>query len=122
MAPEEFDSILQLRLERICETLKSKGEQYATEADRLHNFKRSAAFTGKTPAEVCVGFMVKHLTSVMDMVDEQSGPTPRRITRDRIDEKIGDAINYLIILEAILLERDPVPSGAESPHRETKQA
>ncbi len=102
MTHEEFDILLERRLSRIRNTLASKSREYATAADRLQNFKKSATLIRETPAKVCVGFFVKHLTSILDMVDAASGG--RIASKEVVDEKIGDAINYLILLEAILAE------------------
>lgn len=99
MTAEELDKLVDKRVKHIIETLKSKANEYASGSDRLHNFKRSAAFTRETPQEVCCGFLVKHLTSLFDMVDKIT-PT----TRASLNEKIGDAINYLILLEALFIE------------------
>lgn len=101
MKHETFDAILEDRLTKTREVLGKKKAEYAT-ADRLHNFKRAAAITGETPAQVCVGFMVKHTVSVLDIVDEFARGSKGK--SELIDEKIGDAINYLILLEAILKE------------------
>lgn len=100
MTTVEFGNLLDERLEKIQQTLITKAKEYATGEDRLHNFKKASAFTGETPAQVCVGFMIKHLVSVNDLVNQVAPPSPAMI-----DEKIGDAINYLILLEALLKER-----------------
>lgn len=99
MTPAVFRELLEERLEKTRRVLDSKATEYASTADRLHNFKRASAITGETPAQVCVGFMIKHLVSVIDMVDQIAPPSS-----EKIDEKIGDSINYLILLEGILRE------------------
>jgi len=102
MTGDKFDDLLARRLRLIEGTLGAKAAEYATAADRLHNFKRAAAVTGQHPAQACVGMMVKHLVSVLDIVDASAAG--RAAAADLIDEKVGDAINYLILLEAILKE------------------
>lgn len=101
MTFEDFDKLLDRRMKATVEVLASKAVEYAPGADRLHNFKRAAAITGESPAEVCVGFMAKHLVSVLDIVDSKEARLGR-VPQERIDEKFGDAINYLILLEALL--------------------
>lgn len=101
MKSKTFDNIVLQRCDKIKSILSSKAKEYATE-DRLHNFKRASVFMNKTPATVCWGFAMKHFTSVADIVDQvESGKT---IEPWLIEEKIGDSINYLILLEAILKE------------------
>ena len=102
MTHDDFNKLLLDRTNKTVNVLECKSKEYATSRDKLHNFKRSAAITGETPAQVCVGFFVKHMTSILDLVDaEARGGQP---TVAVLDEKIGDAINYLILLEAILVE------------------
>ena len=103
MRHETFDKLLKERLQKIESVLGTKAREYASAADRLHNFKRSAAIMGESPSQVCIGFFVKHLTSVLDMVEANANSVVHEDAA--IDEKVGDAINYLILLEAILKER-----------------
>ena len=93
-----FDAMLDARLAKTRAVLAAKAGEYAAPDDRLHNFKRAARMLGRTPAQACLGFLAKHLASVFDVVDG------RTQTPALIDEKVGDAINYLILLEALLTE------------------
>lgn len=93
-----FTKLLESRICKIRDTLVTKAAEYAT-ADRLYNFKAGAELSGKGPKEVCWDYMVKHLVSISDMARGVRPATPASI-----DEKIGDAINYLILLEALFHE------------------
>jgi hypothetical protein len=103
MIAAEFDKVLDRRLHFIKETLGRKASEYASDADRMHNFKRAAGLTGETPLQALVGMWAKHLVSVMDLVDRhaKAGEVPSCVV---VDEKIGDAINYLILLEGLFAE------------------
>jgi hypothetical protein len=104
MLAAEFDSLLMTRLDKAKATLASKASEYATAGDRLHNFKRAAQLRSADPAETLLGMMVKHWVSVEDLVQRHIGratPAPPGM----VDEKIGDAINYLILLEALLKDQ-----------------
>ena len=117
MTSAEFDDILAMRIDKIRTVLSSKAVEYASSSDRLHNFKRAAALSGRTTAQALVGMWTKHLVSVLDIVDEDAhyaGPLP--ISRAFIDEKISDAINYLILLEAILIERTTTIPKPDTTH------
>jgi hypothetical protein len=107
MTPEKFEEVVEARKGCISRVLGTKAAEYARGGDRLHNFHRSAAFAQMSPEKVCWMFLMKHLTSIADLVDnaEQGKPT----TEAMADEKIGDAINYLILLEAIMKERRDSP-------------
>ncbi|AJP62037.1 hypothetical protein [ANMV-1 virus] len=48
--------------------------------------------------------LMKHIVSVLDLI-EWSETMPARITEALVDEKIGDTINYMILLESLLLRR-----------------
>lgn len=102
MDNREFDRILTNRITAIKQVLASKGKEYGR-MDRLHNFKRAAAFMRTSPEVACFSFSMKHFTSIADIVDDtNAGYVP---TKAMVNEKIGDAINYLILLEALLDER-----------------
>lgn len=80
-----------------------KSAEYSTDSDKLHNFKRAALDSKQSPEKVILGFLLKHRISVLDMVDNlDKGILP---TEALVDEKIGDYINYLILLEASIKER-----------------
>lgn len=109
MTQETFNQIVEHRIRTIRMVLAAKAKEYAR-GDRLHNFKRSAAFMMASPEMACFSFAMKHFTSVADMVDDvEAGAQP---TPELAKEKIGDAINYLILLEALMEERAAgVPFG-----------
>ena len=56
-----------------------------------------------------IGMAVKHFVSIMDMVDEvayaRQSLNTSNLPKDKyVEEKIGDMINYLILLEAMIKE------------------
>lgn len=103
MTATKFDSILDARIAKTRSVLGSKAGEYASDLDRLPNFKRAAALLGTTPAKALVGFLTKHLVSVLDIVDHDAAGLG--VSTAALDEKVGDAVNYLILLEAVLLEK-----------------
>jgi hypothetical protein len=103
MNSKAFNELLERRITLTREVLSAKGIEYSTAADKLHNFKRAAALDGETPEQALWGFLKKHLVSVMDMIDRTSRGLPP--SQEWIDEKIGDCINYFILLEGLMTER-----------------
>ena len=103
MNETEFNKILQERLDKTRETLKSKGSEYA-HGDRLSNFKVGAVLMGKTPEGVLSGLIVKHIVALYDFVNELERGSVR--SYDYWDEKIGDIIAYMILLDALIQERN----------------
>jgi len=98
----QFEMIVEERISQIRKTLAFKGEEYATSKDRLHNFKRAGRLRECTPEDALLGFFMKHLISVLDIVDKIEVDVP---SSEVVNEKVGDCINYLILLEALIEER-----------------
>ena len=99
-----FDSIIEYRIIKIRETLSAKAVEYATDDDKFHNFEVAGRMAGVTPEKALQGMMLKHIVSVFDLID-WTATGDERITAEMIDEKIGDTINYLILLEGMLKQR-----------------
>ena len=111
MNAKDFDKIVGARLNWCEKTLCAKGDEYAREGDRLWNFKVAARKLNCHPAEALAGMMVKHTVSVDDIIDGLArGIVP---PKELVAEKIGDSINYLLLLEGLIEEerqkREEVP-------------
>jgi hypothetical protein len=101
MTNKEFDVILEQRITLMRQVLQKKAGEYASLDDRLHNFKRAAQVLGTTSEKALLGMLVKHLVSLFDIVDSWQD---KKCSIEMLDEKIGDTINYAILLEALLKE------------------
>lgn len=99
MTPQEFETILDRRLTKCREVLGTKAKEYAHNGDRLYNFRKAGTINNKPMPEALWEMSTKHLVSVIDLVNGVLPPT-----QHNVDEKIGDMINYLILLEAVLQE------------------
>jgi hypothetical protein len=104
MITKDLMEIVQKRSDSVTTTLDHKKAEYGSATDRFHNVKRGGEILGCTPEQALGGFMSKHVVSVYDMI-EWSEVSPERITLELIDEKIGDNIVYLYLLEGLLKER-----------------
>ena len=104
MTPVRFNVILKDRQTKISRILASKQKEYAVGGDRLHNFKRAGILDAESPEKALWGMLKKHIISVRDMIEalERSRECPDYALWD---EKLGDFINYLILLEALIIER-----------------
>ena len=100
MDSKKFNEILEKRIDKIKNVLSSKEKEYASGFDRLHNFKVAARIMNETPEKALFGMLLKHIVSVIDMVND-----PKSISEYLINEKIGDVINYFILLESLMWER-----------------
>ena len=99
MDNKTFEKILENRLLEIEAVLSKKAQEYATE-DRLHNFKVAARVGNTTPKKALWGMAMKHLVSVIDIIEGNIV-----YNEALVEEKLLDMINYLILLEAILKEK-----------------
>lgn len=101
MTNERFESVVDEQFKRCKSTLYHKSNEYSSEEDRLHNFKCAGGYQNKDPKDALLGMMTKHLVSISDMC--QDG---KPHTLDLWNEKITDAINYLLLLKGLVVEED----------------
>ncbi len=100
MTNEQLEKRVATRMSLCANTLLKKGKEYNTSTDdRLSAFKAAAALENVNPAEALGGMLAKHLVSIYDMLPHFDYFSP-----DTWEEKIGDAINYLLILDALICE------------------
>ncbi len=97
---DEFKKFFYNRFEKCSETLIKKSEEYSSEEDKMRNFNVSARMLGIEPEQVAFLYMMKHFESVYEIVMNQ-----KKVTREIWDEKIGDLINYLFLIDAILMKK-----------------
>lgn len=102
MTREEFSKKVEKRIDLIRQTLLTKHKEYAKDDNVFRNFDEAAGGFSlhSTSAEVLWSYMTKHLVSIKDIVAEGKPVRP-----EVVSEKIGDVINYLILLEAMLNEQ-----------------
>lgn len=125
MEHEKFNELLKEILDRTTNVLASKSAEYASDSDKLHNFKRAGAMLGCSPEKALVGMWTKHIISILDIVDEIDMQQSTHFKKLKkvfakrffkkyygkkmhiavVEEKITDAINYLILLEALIKEQ-----------------
>ena len=97
MLAQDFDNLVLEENEASREMLLYKASEYASEGDRLSNFKHAAGLRGTNPADALVGMLVKHFESVSEM-----SKSPHGYTREKWDEKLRDIRNYTYLLKAVL--------------------
>lgn len=86
-----------------CKTiLDGKGIAYSGPEDVNDNFKRNAKLLGMSKYQVLSVYMNKHLDSIHNAIKENPyNPVEKT---EGMRGRIADAINYLVILEAMLKE------------------
>ena len=102
MNAQDFENLVDHRMAHCNNVLTRTWEEYSRDGDRLWNFKRAGEKRRKTPAEALLDMKVKHDVSIDDMVDGLGrGDIP---SVEQVAEKIGDSINYLLLLEGLIEE------------------
>lgn len=100
----EFDKVVREQFEDSLKTLSSKASEYASAGDRFHNFHIAGRIRNCTREQAMDGMAVKHEVVIRDWI-ESSDRDPERFTPDALTEKIGDMINYLLLLKGMLADR-----------------
>lgn len=116
MKHTRFSRLVEERLNSCKDVLISKDKEYSSEGDRLHNFKRAAALDEESPEKALWGMMKKHIISMRDMVEKIDENEPCYIpSKELVHEKLGDVINYTLLLEGLIEERRDKESDLEQP-------
>ena len=114
MKAEEFGKIFEDRVDACRCVLLKKADEYAKDDDRLHNFKVAANLQGVSVLAALAGMMAKHTVSVYDLIREvEDGDRP---PMEMWEEKIGDSINYLFLLEAAVRELYAIKNTENCPY------
>ena len=111
MNSTKFNEVTAERVKKCLNVLCTKSDEYATDNDRLHNFKVAGDLQGCTQVKALGGMMCKHTVSVYDLINDYEAG--KDIPIALWDEKIGDSINYLLLLNAMVREGKLDKSGKE---------
>jgi hypothetical protein len=110
MTRKQFvEDVVQRRIQLIKAVLETKNSEYADKDDVFKAFTESIPLSfHDTKQAVAWEFMVKHLQSIKMIIDAKAN-TGKIPDEKMLEEKIGDAINYLILIEGMFKE-DMLPS------------
>jgi hypothetical protein len=117
MLKSQFDDIVAEKIERIKELSEKKAEYYATDKDRLHNFKRTGRVRDETPEKALMGMLVKHWVIILDTIDKIN--EGKRFDYDTFNDAINDNLVYSILLYALIEEQlnrnndEPLPKASQ---------
>ena len=109
MKEQEFLDIMNRMEENEHTIMGTKGVEYTQgdlKTDRLANFYRIAKELDQDPKVVCYIYLKKHLDSIACFV--KNG---KEFTDEKIEGRINDARNYLILLNAIIQEQAKKPEA-----------
>lgn len=104
MRPEEFDRIVAKTF--ASDVLAKKGKVYASQDDRLANFKVAARNAGVISERALWMYRLKHETAMLMELEKMERLGDKyQVPLDLWSEWIGDSLNYLLLLKALLTER-----------------
>lgn len=99
----DFDIEVQSTLQKIQELLLVKGKEYRRNNNPYHNFEIAAKMSGQIPEKSLHGFLLKHLVSYNDMLNDiEQGKLPKI---EVVEEKFGDILVYFLIQKVQILNR-----------------
>ena len=99
----EFLPVLNTRLQKTRDTLDGKADEYSRGGDRLSNFKQIAHLLSCTPERALIGLISKHIVALVDFINDLDDGTVQPY--ERWDEKMGDIVAYMVLLDALIIER-----------------
>jgi len=103
MTHEEFEKVFEARIALCRSVLIEKNAEYARGGDKLSNFKKASGRLGSTPESALLGMETKHSISIVDLIQDLERGQHHSMAI--WEEKIGDELNYLLLLRALLSER-----------------
>lgn len=103
MTEDKFKEIVEEQVDKIEDTLVVKAKEYRRNNNPFHNFDIGTQINNQSREEVIWGFALKHFISIQDIRnDVKEGKLP---SKEILDEKYTDLINYLIIEKASILDK-----------------
>ena len=102
MKAEKFEELCRELLAKSEETLFKKSKEYASDEDRLANFRQPTKMMDMSTAEVCLMYQMKHISSIAKIAKESSrGILP---AKELLQEKCQDMLNYTLIFYTTMCE------------------
>jgi hypothetical protein len=113
MKKVRFQELLKQQHQALLALTATKGEEYANAPDdQLANFRRLGLKLGLPMEKVLMVYLTKHLDSIEHYIKPLASGHANNLTAkalsEPIDGRIDDAILYLILLKAIVIERREV--------------
>jgi hypothetical protein len=115
MKASAFNGIVKGTIKTIKNLEQSKGNDYAGKEDRLANFKE-LEHIGLAPENTCMVHLQKHYGTIQRYVDKLTSGQDSQMSQP-VEERIDDAILYLILLKGLIQERQELASSRDSRKR-----
>lgn len=100
---QDFDRFIDEMWSQSGALLRSKGNEYASDMDRLGNFRRVAVATGLPMKKVALVWLMKHMDAISQGIQKgQPFVMTQENGAEGLRQRFTDVINYLLLLGAIL--------------------
>lgn len=100
---KNFEIEVQSTIQKIQNLLLVKSKEYQRNNNPYHNFEIGSKMSGEIPEKVLQGFLLKHLVSYQDMLNDiEEGKLPKV---ELVEEKMNDILVYVLIQKAQILNR-----------------
>lgn len=115
MKKSNFILLIRQQCDKLIKITQSKGEEYSRSSDdQLANFKRAAVDYGLSQEQVLGIFLDKHINSIKTYIHGTSAGEPMPPMSEPIEGRIDDAILYLLLFKAMVLD-SKLPAGGINP-------
>ena len=110
MKSTKLYEIVDNQMQHCVAVLQEKAAEYVLGDDHLEHFKTSALMQEMTPKQALWGMAAKHITSINKMcntskINVATGMAwEKKFKSELWREKITDAMNYMLLLWALVLE------------------
>ena len=106
MNRKDFFNYVDFVKERTSNVLQAKGDEYNYNSGAFENFEEGISIgLANTREAIAWNYVTKHIQSIRALIREVDSGRTDHLTDKLIDEKFGDVINYMILIEAMLKER-----------------
>ncbi len=108
MTNETFNFVVDANIVKIKDIIIKKGKEYAKGEDRLQAFKDVAELRHTSTEDALGGMVSKQIVSLFDMIQRTTLAFPISVDDNSYSiwkEKLIDIIVYMILLDAIILEK-----------------
>ena len=99
MTAKEFEKLLKDLHKKEQQILVERAKRYATEEDRLKQFKEASELLGMTPMQYALCLLSKHFLALKQAIQKDELPLP-----GILEEWIVDIRNYLALIYALWIE------------------
>ena len=107
MKTEQFNQVVKGAAGKIIARLSYKGPEYGLTPDRLHQFYYAAKVLGCTPEQTAWTYAMKHIAKLSQHVKDDT------LTQEMFSESGYDIMAYMVLIEAILIDKGVRCAGDE---------